>query len=57
MIRSPGAWSSITVTDEVINGERTGNDPLHNGSNSETDIRRSVIRGGTGRAGGTVTSS
>lgn len=36
---------------------RTGNEPLARVSSSETRIKRSVALGGTGLAGGTVTSS
>lgn len=49
--------SSVMVKMEVAYNKHTEKDPLHNGSNSETEMRRSLIRGGTGRAGGMTTSS
>jgi hypothetical protein len=35
----------------------TGNEPRARGSSSDTEMRRSVARGGTGLAGGIMTSS
>jgi hypothetical protein len=43
----------MSEVDETL----TGNEPLASGSSSDTDIRRSVSRGGTGLAGGIMTSS
>ncbi len=37
--------------------KRTWNEPLANGSSSDTAMSRSEARGGTAFAGGTVTSS
>ena len=38
-------------------GEHTGKELLHRSSSSPTPINRSLARGGTGFAGGTITSS
>lgn len=48
----------ISITIKIVRADgHTGNDPPHRVSSSETEINRSVDRGGMGRAGGTVTSS
>ena len=49
--------SSTSVSQAVIIREPTGKEPFARVSSSVTGIRRSVDLGGTGRAGGTVTSS